>query len=148
MIVLDTNVISEVMREEPQAEVVAWLDNQVISTLFVTTITEAEIRTGIEYLARGMRQRSLTAAADRAFRELFAERILPFDSEAARAYATIAASRRSAGRPISQFDCQIAAIARSCGAQIATRNMGDFEGCGIDVINPWRTDVLDCEERN
>ena len=148
MIVLDTNVISEVMREEPQAEVVAWLDNQVISTLFVTTITEAEIRTGIEYPARGMRQRSLTAAADRAFRELFAERILPFDSEAARAYATIAASRRSAGRPISQFDCQIAALVRSRGAQIATRNMDDFEDCGIDVIDPWRTDVLDCEERN
>ena len=148
MIVLDTNVISEVMREEPHAEVVAWLDNQVISTLFVTTITEAEIRTGIEYLVRGMRQRSLTAADDRAFRELFAERTLPFDSEAARAYATIAASRRSAGRPISQFDCQIAAIARSRGAQIATRNIDDFEGCGIDVINPWRTDVLDCEERN
>jgi predicted nucleic acid-binding protein len=141
MIILDTNVISEIMREVPQPEVVEWLDNQPARDLFITAITEAEVRTGIEYLPSGRRRRELTAAAERAFGGLFAGRILPFDSEAARSHALIAAIRRSAGRPISQADCQIAAIARSRGAQVATRNLDDFEGCGVGVVNPWSVEV-------
>ncbi len=137
MFVLDTNVVSELMRERPRSDVLAWLDRQLTHMLFVTAITEAEVRTGIAILPNGERRRGLAAAADRAFGVFFAERILPFDSDAAHAYASIAADRRAAGHPISQADCQIAAVARSRGAQIVTRNVEDFEGCGIDVTNPW-----------
>ena len=120
MIVLDTNVVSEFMRDHPRPEVLAWLDQQLATTLFVTAVTEAEVRSGVALLPRGRRRRGLAAAAERAFGVLFAERILPFDSAPARAYAVIAAGRRAAGRPISQADCQIAAIARSRGARVAT----------------------------
>ena len=137
MFVLDTNVVSELMRERPQPEVLAWLDSQLTDKLFMTAVTEAEIRTGIAVLPEGERRHGLAVAADRAFGVFFADRILPFDSDTAQAYAVIAAERRAAGRPISQADCQIAAISRSCRASVATRNAGDFEGCGIDVINPW-----------
>jgi predicted nucleic acid-binding protein len=136
MIVLDTNVISELMRDRPARTVLTWLDDQFASTLFITAVTEAEIWTGIAVLPLGRRRRGIGAAADRAF-EIFAGRILPFDSDAARAYATIAAERRASGRPITQADCQIAAITRCRGAQLATRNVKDFEGTGVTVINPW-----------
>ena len=126
------------MKASPDSQVLAWIDSQLTSTLFVTAITEAEVRTGIAFLPEGRRQRGLTAAADRAFDVLFADRILPFDSPAARVYATIASGRRAAGDPISQSDCQIAAIARSVGgAAVATRDASGFKGCGIDVISPW-----------
>ena len=137
MYVLDTNVVSELMREQPQAEVLVWMDRQLTDNLYVTAVTEAEIRTGIAILPDGERRRGLTAAAERAFGVLFVERILPFDSDAAQVYAVVAATRRTAGHPISQADCQIAAIARSLGASVATRDANGFEGCGIDVINPW-----------
>ena len=137
MIVLDTNVISELMRDSPHPEVLAWIDDQLTSAMFVTAITEAEIRTGIALLPAGKRRRGLTAAAERTFGALFSERVLAFDSEAARAYADIASGRRVAGRPISQADCQIAAIAKSQRASVATRDVHDFEGCGVDVLNPW-----------
>ena len=137
MLVLDTNVVSELMRGSPHSEVLAWLDDQLTSTLFVTAITEAEIRTGLAILPGGERQRGLANAAERAFGVLFSERILPFDSAAAHAYALIAAARRVSGRPISHADCQIAAIARSRGASVATRDVNAFKGCGVEVINPW-----------
>ena len=137
MFVLDTNVVSELMRERPNPEVLEWIDNQLTGNLLVTSVTEAEIRTGIAILPEGERQRGLAAAAERLFGVFFAERILPFDSDAAQAYAMLAAERRAVGRPISQSDCQIAAIARSSGASIATRDVDGFEGCGLDVINPW-----------
>ena len=137
MLVLDTNVVSELMRERPSPEVLGWMDNQLTDNLFVTSITEAEIRTGIAILPEGERRRGLAAAAERLFSVLFSERILPFDSDAARAYATLAAERRDAGRPISQADCQIVAIARCRGASVATRDVDDFEKSGFEVINPW-----------
>ena len=136
MLVLDTNVVSELMRERPDPEVLRWMDNQLTANLFVTSVTEAEIRTGIAILPEGERQRGLAAAAERLFGVFFAERILSFDSDAARAYAMLAAERRTAGRPISQSDCQIAAIAHSRGAPVVTRDVGGFEGCGLDVIDP------------
>ena len=137
MLVLDTNVVSELMRERPNPDVLRWVDNQLTDNLFVTSVTEAEIRTGITILPEGERQRGLAASAERLFSVLFSERILPFDSDAARVYAMLAADRRVAGRPISQSDCQIAAIARCRGASVATRDVDDFEGSGIEVINPW-----------
>ena len=137
MLVLDTNVVSELMRERPNPDVLRWVDNQLTDNLFVTSVTEAEIRTGIAILPEGERQRGLAASAERLFSVLFSERILPFDSDAAQVYAMLAAERRVAGRPISQSDCQIAAIARCRGASVATRDVDDFEGSGIEVINPW-----------
>ncbi len=139
MVVLDTNIVSALMRDCPEPEVLAWLDKQLASTLFVTAVTEAEIRIGIAPLPRGRRRRGLTAAAEWAFGVLFVERILPFDSAAARAYVVIAAGRRAAGRPISQADCQPAAIACSRGALVATWGVDDCAGCGGEVMNPCRT---------
>ncbi len=137
MIVLDTNVISELMRDAPRSSVLAWLDDQPSVRLFVTTITEAEVHLGIALLPAGKRRDGIAEAAGRVFGVFFHGRILPFDSEAAHAYAVIAARRRADGRPISQFDCQIASIAHCRGAALATRNTRDFEGSGIDLINPW-----------
>ena len=137
MVVLDTNVVSELMREVPQPEVVAWVDAREGRDVFVTAITEAEVRTGIAILPGGRRQLALSNAADRFFTELFPNRVLPFDASAARMYAEITAERRAAGRPIGQLDCQIAAIARCHGAALATRNVGDFQGIGVEVMNPW-----------
>lgn len=137
MLILDTNVVSEAMRVRPHAGVLAWLDRQQSDSLYVTAVTEAEVRTGIAILAEGERQRGLASAAAHAFDVLFAGRVLPFDSDAARMYAAIAADRRSSGRPISQADCQIAAIARSLDASVITRNVNDFKACGVEVVNPW-----------
>ena len=137
MIVLDTNVVSELMRGSPQQAVLAWFRAQPVTNLFVTTVTEAEILTGIALLPDGRRQHGLAEAAARVFAVLFAGRILVFDSNAANIYAEIFAQRQAAGRPISQADCQIAAIARSREASIATRNVRDFEGIEIELIDPW-----------
>jgi predicted nucleic acid-binding protein len=137
MIVLDTNVISEVMRASPDARVVAWLDEQSTSVLFTTALSQAEILYGLELLPVGRRRNDLFAAALPIFEEDLAGRILPFDSDAALIYPLIAAARRQSGRPISQIDAQIAAIARSRGARLATHNVRDFENCGIAIIDPW-----------
>ena len=137
MIVLDTNVVSELMRTGPDANVVDWVGGQAAINLYLSTVSEAELRFGVEILPAGARRERLAAEVEGMLREDFAGRVLPFDSAAAQAYAVIAASRRAAGRPISHADCQIAAIARSRGASVATRDMADFEGSGIDVINPW-----------
>ena len=139
MIVLDTNVLSELMRSVPDVSVTNWVATQSTANLFVTTITQAEILHGVLLLPPGRRRDAIEAAADARFEEDFAGRILPFSSLAAPAYAEIAVARRQAGRPISQFDAQIAAIAKSSGANVATRNVPDFEGCGIKVIDPWQS---------
>ena len=139
MVVLDTNVVSELMRASPSRDVVEWLDSQETRDLFVTSVTEAEIRAGLAVLPEGARRRGLVAAAERAFGNLFAGRVLSFDSPAARAYAEIFATRQAIGRPLSLADGQIAAIARSRGMVVVTRNVGDFEGVGIDLVNPWAT---------
>ena len=137
MVLLDTNVVSELMRDSPTPEVLAWMDNQPSRELFVTSITEAEIRTGIAFLPEGARRRGLVDTFERTLGDLFAHRVLPFDSGAARAYAEVAAARRTAGRPISQPDCQIAAIAIARGMSVATRNIRDFSDTDIQVIDPW-----------
>ena len=137
MIVLDTNVLSELMKPTPSADVARWTATQPPTTLYITSITQAEILHGILLLPKGKRRAALEIAADAMFVEEFSARILPFGSEAARPYAEIAARRSRAGRPISHFDAQIAAVARAHGADLATRNVDDFEGCGVKLINPW-----------
>lgn len=137
MIVIDTNVVSELMRATPAPDVLNWFADRAAEDLYLTAISEAELRTGAAILPAGQRRDRLVAAIDAMIAQDFAERVLPFDSPAARCYAEIAAARRAAGRPIMDADCQIAAIARAHGAAVATRNVGDFAGCGIDVINPW-----------
>ena len=137
MIIIDTNVVSELMRAKPDPAVLAWFAGHAADTLFLTAISEAELRTGAAILPAGQRRDRLVGAIDAMIDQDFACRILPFDSPAARCYAEIAAARRAAGRPIMDADCQIAAISRACNAAIATRNVKDFEGCGSDIINPW-----------
>ena len=137
MILLDTNVLSELMRPAPSSIVEEWLSAQPAAGTFISAITEAELRYGLALLPNGQRQKRLLAQAEAMLVEDFADRILPFDSAAAVAYAMIAATRRLAGRPISQADAQIAAIAASRGATIATRNVTDFTDCGVAVLDPW-----------
>ena len=137
MIILDTNVISELLRPAPEPKVEHWLSAQDGLNIYLTSISEAELRYGLAVMGNGKRRAALVDAVDRILREDLAGRILPFDSDAAQSYATIAAARRAAGRPIAQADCQIASIAHSRGATVATRNTPDFEGCEIDLMNPW-----------
>jgi hypothetical protein len=137
MIVLDTNVLSEALRRVPEPSVLDWLANQPRASLFTTTVTRGEILYGIRLLSDGKRRRGLWDAAKRIFYEDLAGQVLSFDSEAADMYAEVAASRQMAGKPISQFDAMIVAMARSRGASLATRNVKDFEDCGVDVVNPW-----------
>ena len=137
MIVIDTNVLSELMRAEPDAAVLDWFGQEPPAGLFTTTVSQAEILYGLALLPEGKRRDGLQDAATAMFQEDFVGRILPFDSDAARAYAAIAAGRKAAGQPISQFDAQIAGIVQSRGARLATRNVADFAGCGIMVVNPW-----------
>ncbi len=138
MWILDTNVVSELMRPEPESGVMEWLGSRPGGSLFLTSVVEAELRYGLALLPAGRRRNDLTAALEDMLEQDFADRILPFDRSAARAYADIVSGRREQGRPISHFDGQIAAVARSRDAGVATRNETDFAGCDIAVINPWR----------
>lgn len=137
MIILDTNVLSELMRPTPEGRVLDWIAAQPATSLFTTTITQAEILYGLALLPAGRRKSRLERAADGTFQEDLGGRVLAFDGVAARMYAAVAAERRGAGRPISHFDGQIAAICRSRGAALATRNVTDFIGCGIELMDPW-----------
>jgi hypothetical protein len=138
LIVLDTNVLSEMMRLAPDPNVAAWFSVRPATSIFTTTIAQAEILYSLELLSASMRRSRLETAVHELFAIDFAGRILSCDQAAAQAYAEIAASRRRAGRPIAQFDAQIAAIALSRSASVATRDVAGFEGCSIDVIDPWQ----------
>lgn len=137
MIVLDTNVVSELMKPGPAPAVIGWFRDYPAARLFITAVTQAEILLGLELLPRGKRRTALESAANLMFEDDFAGHVLPFDSAAASVYAKIVAARQKAGRPISQFDAQIASIALSRGAAVATRNLPDFEGCGLELLDPW-----------
>jgi len=137
VIVLDTNVVSELMKPSAAASVTGWVGAQPASSLYVTSITQAEILYGILLMPAGRRRSAIESAAETMFRIDFGGRVLAFGADAAAPYAHIAATRRRAGRPISQFDAQIAAIARATGAAVATRNVDDFHRCGIKIIDPW-----------
>lgn len=136
MIVLDSNVISELMRAEPAQVVVDWVQDQQAAALCTTAVSVAEIRYGIQRLPAGQRRTLLRNAADDVF-DAFAEQVLPFDADSARHYADIVVERERAGTPISGFDAQIAAICRTHRAAIATRNADDFIGLGLNLFNPW-----------
>jgi hypothetical protein len=138
VIVLDTNVISEAMRPAPDAAVMAWLRAQPLSEIATTAVSLAEIDYGLCRMPPGRRRKDLEARLRTFLARGFDDRILPFDAAAAGLYGSIVTSRQAMGRPIDAFDAMIAAIARSRMAAIVTRNVADFEGCGVTVLDPWR----------
>lgn len=137
MIILDTNVISEAMRVAPEPAVTRWLEAQPLRQLATTTINLAEIKRGLARLPFGRRRLDLEINFEGFTMQAFADRVLNFDVAAANAYGDLVVARERAGRPLEGFDGLIAAIARSRGLPIATRNVGDFDGCGVAVTNPW-----------
>lgn len=137
MILLDTNVVSELIKPIPNVDVVAWVRVQSATRLFISTISEAELRYGVALLPHGRRRDKLAEAVDAMLTHDFAGRILPFDRKAAAGYASIASRRRQVGREMSQLDAQIAGIAKAWNASVATRNGSDFQGCGVEIIDPW-----------
>ncbi len=137
MIVLDTNVVSELMRSTPEPRVVQWVDSFAAADVFVTAVTAAELVYGVARLSAGRRKRELVAKVGALIEEDFKDQVLPFDWLAAVDYADIVASRERVGRPISMADAQIAAISRHWSADLATRNVADFVDIGVSVVNPW-----------
>ena len=138
MIVLDTNVISELTRPVPDSGVIAWLDSQPAEETAVTAITVAELRYGVRRLPDGRRKAELSEAVSALVDTDFRGRVEAFDVLAAEQYADVVTMRERAGRPISTSDAQIAAICRVLNATLATRNTADFTGTGVDLINPWK----------
>jgi hypothetical protein len=136
VIVLDTNVLSEVVRSSPSPKVVRWLAEQAPLGVLTTVITQAEMLYGVESMPVGKRRFVLQGVLEKVFGE-FSGRILPFDEDAARAFAKIVVARDALGRPMSQMDGMIAAIAHSRRAALATRNVADFQDCGLRIIDPW-----------
>lgn len=136
MIVLDTNVVSEAMKPEPHPPVLAWLNEQVSETLYLSSVTLAELLFGIAALPTGKRKDMLTQTLD-GLLELFRDRVLPFDTDAARRYAELAVAARAGGRGFPTPDGYIAAIAASRGFIVASRDTAPFEAAGVAVINPW-----------
>ncbi len=139
MFVIDTNVASELMRPTPEPSVAAWIAERDAEDMFLTAVSEAELRYGVAIVQAGRRRDALEVAMAKWLEVGIGERILPFDSAAARAYAEIAAARRRAGRPIGEADCQIAGITRQRGAVLVTRNVRDFLGSGVEIVDPWAT---------
>lgn len=137
MILLDTNVVSELMQRSPGSEVIRWLDNQPAESVWTTAITVFEVRTGLELLPAGRRRRNLESAFDQLLAEDLQGRVQSFDQAAALAAGIIAANRQRAGRRVEIRDIQIAGIATARKATLATRNIRHFEGLRVDVVNPW-----------
>jgi predicted nucleic acid-binding protein len=137
MIVLDTNVVSEIMRPQPDPVVKAWIDTVPSRETAIAATSVAELLYGVRIMPQGRRRAERSVLLARLLEEL---RILPFDDHAAELYAAIASHRRAAGNPIGPFDCQIAATARAAGASIATRDAGGFAGCGLEIIDLWSTE--------
>lgn len=138
MIVLDTNVLSELAKPDPDAAVLAWVAIQRRAELCTTAVNEAELAYGLALLPKGRRRDALTQAIARLLGEGLGGRVLAFDRTAAAAYGEIAAKRRIAGRPVATADGQVAAIARAHGARlVATRDLGGFDGCGVPCASPW-----------
>jgi predicted nucleic acid-binding protein len=138
MFVLDTNILSAMMRLQVEPQVATWIAAQPANLLFTTSLSQAEILSGLAIMDEGRRRFDLEAAAREMFLEDFDGRVLPFDTRAATAYADIFAARRRAGRPATTIDLMIASVARSHDASVVTRDTGGFEGCGLALINPWQ----------
>jgi hypothetical protein len=137
MILLDTNVISEVMKVAPSANVLKWLNDQSSSAVHVSAVTVGEIEYGLRILPDGRRRLQLKEKFEQFIALAFAHRVLGYDEAAARLYGEIMGLRKESGRPMSVPDGQIAAIARSRGLSVATRNTRNFEECGVDLLNPF-----------
>jgi toxin FitB len=137
VIILDTNVISELTRLVPHSGVIAWLDSQPVQETAITAITAAELRYGVRRMPDGRRKTELSGAVNAIIDTDFRNRVEPFDVLAADQYADVVATRERAGQPISISDAQIAAICRAMNASLATRNTSDFTGTGVKLINPW-----------
>jgi toxin FitB len=137
VIVLDTNIVSELMRQAPEPDVVRWIDSFSAAEIFLTAVTAAELMYGVARLPNGRRRRELHAKVEGLLAEDFRDKILPFDARSAINYADIVAARERTGRQISMADGQIAAICRNWKAGLATRNVSDFTDTGIRTINPW-----------
>ncbi len=140
MIVLDTNIISELTRQAPEPRVVSWLDSLPAEEVSTTAVTAAELLYGVARMPAGRRKRELAAAVRGLLGDELRDRILPFDEHCASRYADIVCGRETVGRPIGVADAQIAAICRTAEATLATRNTDDFSGTGIELINPWKPD--------
>ena len=136
-ILLDTNVVSELMRECPKSSVARWASAHPVEGLYLSAVREAELRYGVAILPIGRRRENLFFKVEAMLKDGFEDRVLPFDSDAARRYGQIAAARRSVGRPVASADCQIAAIAAARRMKLATRNVRDFEDMGVEIVNPW-----------
>jgi predicted nucleic acid-binding protein len=139
VIVVDTNVISELSNQQPNPAVSAWFLAQEAHSLATTSISLAEVLYGLELLPHGKRRERLSELSHIIFETALNGRVLPFGEPAARHYARLLAARRRRGTPMASLDAQIAAIALAAGASLATRNVTDFEGCGIILIDPWKT---------
>lgn len=139
MIILDTNVLSALMREEPEVPVIEWLDRQAAESIWITSITLFEAHLGIELLPKGKRQRALAAAFDRLMDVDLENRVLDFDAVAAAAAATLAAVRQKAGRSVDIRDTQLAGIALARRATLATRNVRHFQDLNVPLVDPWKT---------
>jgi len=137
LILLDTNVVSEPMRARPEPRVLSWLDRQVPDRLWLRSVVVAELLSGLARLPSGARQRGLLDAANSLISEDFGLRVLPFDLEAATAYAALLAHREHLGRPITMADAQIAAVCQVHRAALASRITCDFEGADLELIDPW-----------
>jgi hypothetical protein len=137
VLILDSNVLSELLRPAPESAVIDWFRKQRLTDLFTTAITEAELRLGSRLLPGGRRRQALVAAIDLLFDEQLADQVLPFDRAAARHYADVVAARRALGRPVTHEDAQIGAIALAHGAVLATRNTRDFDSVGVTLVDPF-----------
>lgn len=135
--ILDTNIISEMMRPKPAVSVMHWLNQQDASELFISTVTVGEIMYGLETLPAGQRRRRLEAGFEHLIRDAFDTRLLVFDEDVARHYGRLMAARRKMGKPLSALDGQIAATAFAHRMAIATRNVKDFEDSGLAIANPF-----------
>jgi len=137
VILLDTNVLSVLMKQDADTRVVNWVNRQPSGSMWTTSITVFEVRAGVELLESGRRRRFLEAAFDRVLHEDLDDRIVSFDEAAAQAAGRISAARRRIGRPVEVRDVQIAGIAIARNAKLATRNIRHFEGLGFDLVDPW-----------
>jgi predicted nucleic acid-binding protein len=138
MILLDTNVISEPQRREPNARVLEWIDAQALETLYLSAITVAELRAGITLMPAGKRRDSLHDNMEKRLLPMFANRVLSFDMACTKAYAELLAKCRAAGLAVETADAFIAAVALANGFAVATRDTSPFEAAGVNVINPWQ----------
>jgi predicted nucleic acid-binding protein len=138
MILLDTNVVSEPLRPAPESQVIEWIDDQALETLFLSAITVAELRAGVAQLPAGKRRSGLQDSLEQRVLPLFAGRVLPFDVSCTQAYAKLMAKARATGKSIASADGYIAAIAAANGLTVASRDTGPFVAAGVKVINPWQ----------